>query len=112
MSFEVTRDTMSEFASLTGAQRRYLRGLAHGRAVIVQIGRAGWSAGVHRELDGALGAHELVKVRARVGEREARDQLFDRLATETASTLVQRVGNVGVFYRRSSDQPRIILPAA
>jgi RNA-binding protein len=103
---------MSELATLTGSQRRYLRGLAHGRAVIVQIGKAGWTEGVNRELDGALVTHELVKVRARVGDRAARDELFDRLATETASTLVQRVGNVAVFYRRSSDHARIILPAA
>jgi len=103
---------MNELASLTGTQRRYLRGLAHGREVIVQIGRSGWSAGLSRELDGALRTHELVKVRARVGDREARDALLDRLATETSSTLVQRIGNVGVFYRRCSDRPRIILPGA
>jgi RNA-binding protein len=103
---------MNEVASLTGAQRRYLRGLAHGRSVIVQIGRVGWSTGVSRELDGALLTHELVKVRARVGDREARDELFSRLAIETSSTLVQRVGNVGVFYRRCSERPRILLPTA
>jgi RNA-binding protein len=103
---------MSEVATLTGSQRRYLRGLAHGRSVIVQVGKAGWSEGVNRELDGALVTHELVKVRARVGDREVRDQLFERLATETSSTLVQRVGNVAVFYRRCTDHPRIILPAA
>jgi RNA-binding protein len=102
---------MSEpVAALSETQRKYLRGLAHGRAVIVQLGHSGWSAGVNRELDGALTAHELVKVRARVGDRDARDQLFERLATETSSTLVQRIGNVGVFYRRSGERPKIILP--
>ena len=102
---------MGEVSSLSGTQRRYLRGLAHGRAVIVQIGRVGWSEGLSRELDGALTTHELVKVRARVGDRELRDELLARLASETSSTLVQRVGNVAVFYRRCSERPRILLPS-
>ena len=101
---------MSEIATLSEAQRKYLRGLAHGRSVIVQIGQNGWSEGVTRELDGALSAHELVKVRARVGDREERDQLLERLATETRSTLVQRIGNVGVFYRRNAERPKLLLP--
>lgn len=101
---------MSEIATLSEAQRKYLRGLAHGRSVIVQIGQNGWSEGVTRELDGALSAHELVKVRARVGDREERDQLLERLATETRSTLVQRIGNVGVFYRRNAEHPKLLLP--
>lgn len=101
---------MSQAAALTEPQRKHLRGLAHQRSVIVQVGQAGWTAGVSRELDGALNAHELVKVRARVGDRDARDQLFTRLADETSSTLVQRIGNVGVFYRRNREQQKIILP--
>ena len=103
---------MSGMASLTETQRKYLRGLAHSRSVIVQIGQAGWSMGVSRELDGALHAHELVKVRARVGDRDERDQLFARLANETSSTLVQRIGHVAVFYRPNPQQQKILLPAS
>jgi RNA-binding protein len=65
---------------------------------------------VTRELDVALGAHELVKVRARVGDRDERNSILDELAKGTGSTLVQRIGNVGVFYRPSKDKPRITLP--
>ena len=103
---------MTEVASLNETQRKYLRGLAHGRSVIVQVGQAGWTAGVSRELDVALTAHELVKVRARLADREARDELFQRLAHETSSTLVQRIGHVAVFYRRSLERQKIILPAS
>lgn len=95
---------------LTEKQRKYLRGLAHGRDVIVQIGQSGLSPAVTREMDIALGAHELVKVRARVGDREIRDSLLEELAKNTSSVLVQRIGNVGVFYRPSKDKPRITLP--
>jgi RNA-binding protein len=95
---------------LSEKQRKYLRGLAHGREPIVMIGQSGLSPGVTRELDIALGAHELVKVRARVGDREQRDAILDELATNTSSALVQRIGNVGVFYRASKDKPKITLP--
>jgi RNA-binding protein len=49
-------------------------------------------------------------VRARVGDREERDAILDELAKSTGSALVQRIGNVGVFYRPSKDKPRITLP--
>ncbi len=96
--------------NLSEKQRKYLRGLAHARNPIVLIGQAGLSPAIARELDIALGAHELVKVRARVGDREARDAILEELAQATGSALVQRIGNVGVFYRPSKDKPRITLP--
>lgn len=96
--------------NLTERQKKHLRGLAHAREPIVLIGQSGLSEGVTRELDGALTSHELVKVRARVGDREERDQILEELATKTSSALVQRIGNVGVFYRPNKEKPRIILP--
>jgi RNA-binding protein len=96
---------------LTEKQKKHLRGLAHGRDPIVLIGQSGLSTAITSELDTALGAHELVKVRARVGDREERDVILTTLASQTGSALVQRIGNVGVFYRRHKDKPRIILPA-
>lgn len=97
--------------TLSEKQRKHLRGLAHGRDATVLIGQGGLSPGVTKELDGALTAHELVKVRARVGDRDERDLIFEELGKQTTSTLVQRIGNVAVFYRPHKDKPKIILPA-
>jgi RNA-binding protein len=96
--------------ALTEKQKKYLRGLAHARDPIVLIGTAGLSPAVIAELDGALNAHELVKVRARVGDREERDAILEDLCNRTNSILVQRVGHVGVLYRAHRENPRIILP--
>ena len=96
---------------LTEKQKKHLRGLAHAREPVVLIGQAGLSAAITGELETALGAHELVKVRARVGDRDQRNDIFAELAKQTNSALVQRIGNVGVFYRPRKDKPRIILPA-
>ncbi|HEY6642961.1 YhbY family RNA-binding protein [Povalibacter sp.] len=98
-------------ATLSEKQRKYLRGLGHGRDPIVMIGQSGLSAGVTRELDLALDTHELVKVRARVGDREQRDAIFAQLTAQTGSSMVQRIGNVALLYRRHKEKPKIILPA-
>ena len=97
--------------TLTEKQKKYLRGLAHGREPVVLIGQSGLSPAITGELATALGAHELVKVRARVGDRDQRDTIFAELAQQTQSAMVQRIGNVAVFYRPSRDKQRIILPA-
>ena len=96
--------------SLNEKQKKYLRGLAHPKNPIVLIGQHGLTPGVVQELDGALTAHELVKVRARVGDRDQRDTLLDELALRSQSELVQRIGNVAVFYRARKDGPKIVLP--
>lgn len=95
---------------LSEKQKKYLRGLAHGKDPIILIGSSGLSPGVAKEFDVAIGAHELVKVRARVGDRAERDNILAELAKQSGSSLVQRIGNVGVFYRPHKDKPKIILP--
>jgi len=74
------------------------------------VGNAGVTDGVVGELERALRDHELVKVSARVGERDARTAALASLASRTAAEIVQQVGNVGVFYRRRNDPAKILLP--
>ena len=95
---------------LNQAQRKHLRGLAHALQPVVMIGQKGNSPAVTQELDGALTAHELVKVSIRVGDRELRDQAIAELEQQTQSTLVTRIGNIAVFYRARKDKPKIVLP--
>jgi RNA-binding protein len=96
--------------SLSEKQKKHLRRLAHPMHPIVMLGNAGLTDAVVNELERALTDHELVKVCARVGDREARDAALNSLATRTSSELLQRIGNVGVFYRRSKTLPKIVIP--
>jgi RNA-binding protein len=98
--------------ALSEKQKKHLRRLAHALNPIVMLGNAGLTEGVVRELDRALTDHELVKVAARVGERQARDAALAALAVRTASELVQRIGHTGVFYRRRPELPKILIPDA
>ena len=97
--------------NLTEPQRKHLRRLGHDRNPIVLIGQGGLGPNVVAEMDRALTDHELVKVRARVGDRQERDRILDGLAEATRSELVQRIGHVALYYRRNPDRPGILLPA-
>ena len=96
--------------TLSEKQKKHLRRLGHPLHPVVMLGNAGLTTNVVKELDRALADHELVKVSARVGERSARDSALDDLARQTSSEIVQRIGNVGLFYRRSPQTPKILLP--
>ncbi len=96
--------------ALTEKQKKHLRRLAHPLSPVVMLGSSGLTEGVVREMERALADHELVKVSARVGARQARDLALDTLASRTASELVQRVGHVGVFYRRHPSLAKVVLP--
>lgn len=96
--------------ALSEAQRKHLRRLGHDRTPIVLVGHAGLSVNLVAELDRALGDHELVKVRARVGDRAERDRILSELAAATGSELVHRIGHVALMYRRNPDETGILLP--
>jgi RNA-binding protein len=95
---------------LSEKQKKHLRRLAHPLRPLVMLGNAGLTDGVVGELDRALTDHELVKVSARLGDRKARDTALDELAQRTHSLVVQRIGYVGVFYRRAAELPKVVLP--
>jgi RNA-binding protein len=95
---------------LSEKQKKHLRRLAHPLRALVSLGNAGLTDGVVAELDRALAHHELVKVSVRVGDREARDHALKELARRTSASLVQRVGHVGVLYRRGEGLAKVLLP--
>lgn len=97
---------------LTEKQRKHLRGLAHPLNPVILLGNAGLTDAVVKETERALHDHELIKVKARGAERDARDAMFEDLAKRSGSELVHRIGNVCVLYRGRRDVPKIVLPAA
>ena len=98
--------------NLTEKQRKHLRGLAHPLKPIIRLGNSGLTDSVAKETERALHDHELIKVKAPGGDREARDAVFTDLAQRTASALVYRIGNVAVLYRPRKELPKILIPDA
>ena len=98
--------------TLTEAQKKFLRGQGHRLKPVIMIGEAGLSPAVLAEFESTLAHHELIKVRARTGDRDLRDQVLQSLCEQSGAVLVQRIGNVALVYRPNPDKPRIRLPAA
>jgi len=95
---------------LTSRQIRFLRARAHHCHPLVRIGQNGLTAAVVDELDRALTAHELVKIRVAGADRAARDAWIGEMCTQTGAETVQRIGHTATLFRRNPDKPVIDLP--
>ena len=89
---------------LTAAERKALKAKAHKLDPVVHIGAKGLTEEVMAEIDRALDAHELIKVRAGSMERDARDEAFDSICARTGAEAVQQVGKVFVLFRKKNDE--------
>ena len=87
---------------LSPAERKELKARAHNLEPVVLIGSKGLTDEVVKEVDTALKAHELIKVRATL-ERDAREIAFQALCERTGAQAVQHIGKVFVIYRKNED---------
>ena len=85
--------------TLTNKERAHLKARAHALEPVVHTGTAGITDAVVAEVDRALTAHELMKVRIGADDRDARVALGDELCTRTGATAVDRVGKVLILWR-------------
>ena len=86
----------------------HLKARAHALEPVVHIGNAGVTEAVVAEIDRALTAHELIKVRA-AQERDERAAILETILARTGAASVQTVGKVMVLWRPRPDEPE---PAA
>jgi RNA-binding protein len=96
--------------SLTGKQRRHLRGLGHGLAPVAQVGKGGVSDAVVAAIDAALAHHELIKIKLLESLDVDRDEAAAALAERTRSEVAQVLGRTVLLYRPDPDDPAIVLP--
>ena len=85
--------------NLTPAQRKEHRAAAHHLNPVVQIGAEGLTPGVLKELDAALKAHGLIKVRVFSDDRAAREALLGQLADQLDAAPIQHIGKLLVLWR-------------
>jgi RNA-binding protein len=96
---------------LSERQKKFLRGLGHQLKPVLMVGDAGLTDAVLKEFLATIDHHELIKVRVRAGDREARDRIISGLCEHGDAALVTRIGNVALLYRRNEQKPGIPLPA-
>ena len=86
-------------AQLTTRERTHLKARAHALEPVVMVGHAGITPELVGEVDRALRAHELIKVRIGGDDRHERVAIGDRLAAETDAAVVHRVGKIVILWR-------------
>lgn len=95
-------------SELTGAQRKALRGLAHGLDPVVHIGKSGITEGVTAAVEAALDSHELIKVRF-VDQHDRKAELAEELAGTTGAEVVGRIGHVAILYRAHPEPEKRVI---
>jgi RNA-binding protein len=87
--------------TLSNQEIKHFRSIAHGLKPIVTIAQNGLSENVMKELERALGQHELIKIKVHAEDRETRRELIAQTCDQTGATLIQTIGLVAVIYRPS-----------
>ncbi len=91
---------------LTAEGKRSLRARAHHLKPVVLIGQHGVSDAVIAEIGIALDAHELIKIRFRGSEREAREAEVTRICATLTAEFVSGIGGTAVLYRHRVEQAK------
>ncbi|MBV8379604.1 MAG: YhbY family RNA-binding protein [Paucibacter sp.] len=84
---------------LTPAQRKEKRADAHHLDPVVMIGGEGLTAAVTKEIDAALKAHGLIKVRVFSDDRAQREEILAHLADKLDAAPIQHIGKLLVLWR-------------
>ena len=94
---------------LNSRQRAQLRGMANRMETIFQVGKGGIGEETKKQVDDALEARELIKMRvletSPVTSREAADTIADMVGAD----VVQVIGSKFILYRESENNKRIVL---
>lgn len=85
--------------------RSALRAAAHSLHPLVQIGEKGLSEAVLLEIDRALNAHGLIKIRAGGEDRAARAAIQTTICEQLGCAPVHHLGKVLVLYRPTEGDP-------
>ena len=73
------------------------------------ISNKGLSESVLKEINVNLDAHELIKIKVMVDDRELRAQMLADICAKTSATAVHNIGKQLVVYRQST-KPKIVIP--
>jgi len=92
---------------ITSKRRAELRAIANSYDTILQIGKAGISAETITQVNDALKARELIKMRVQKSSPLTAAEAAQELAEETNSDIVQVIGSRFVLYRRNPKEPKV-----
>ena len=87
--------------ALTKEKQRTLKAQAHSLKPVVLLGQKGLTPAVITEINAALDAHELIKVKVAAEEREDRQKMTQEIIEKTQADLVGSIGHIAILYRKN-----------
>ncbi|MDD3354562.1 ribosome assembly RNA-binding protein YhbY [Zoogloea sp.] len=96
---------------LTPTQRRELRAKAHHLHPVVSVAGNGLTPAVLKEIDHALQAHELIKIRIYGEDRSQRDSIMETVCRELGAASVQHIGKTLVIWREKQEREEAVTTA-
>jgi RNA-binding protein len=93
---------------LNSGQIKRLRAEGHRLKLkpVVIVGQKGLTENLHQEIDGALGHHELIKLRIPALDKSEKRELSQMICEEHQAYLVDSIGSVIVIYRCNKENDR------
>ena len=82
-----------------------LKAASHNLKPVVIIGAQGVTQAVQDEINTALTAHELIKIKLNANSGEERKQALNEITSQQKATLINQIGHVAVLYRKQKKQP-------
>ena len=95
--------------TLNSKQISHLRALGHNLNAVVMIGNNGLSETVLHEIEVALKAHELIKIKVLGDDRPARIAMLEKICANSSAVAVHHIGKQLLVYRKA-DKPKIVFP--
>ena len=92
--------------SLTEKFKRELKAKAHHLNPVVTNGDKGLSKPVLKELNIALDAHELIKVRMHSEDRDERKSIMIEIAKSLDATPINQIGKVLIIFRKNEENSK------
>jgi RNA-binding protein len=95
---------------LTSKQRAYLRGLTNTLEPVLIIGKGGLNDNMMTDIDAALEARELIKIKILNNSMAEPKEVSIEIADRIGADVVQVIGGKFVLYKQSRENRSIELP--
>ena len=86
-------------------KRKYqLKAEAHHLKPVILLGNQGLTDSVQQEIDNALSAHQLIKIKIPVSDKDERNKIIDEICNQQQSVHIDTVGHIAIIWRKNPDK--------
>lgn len=93
--------TLVEKPTLANKMKRSLRQQAHHLKAVIMIGNKGLTEEVHKEIEVALEAHELIKIKINDHDKAAIAAMLPEICKTNRADHVQTIGHTVTIWRKN-----------